>query len=47
MLRTTFAVTMLKGSEKRNVIPPEAIADIDCRMLPATTPRRSCAGCAG
>ncbi len=33
MLRTTFAVTMLKGSEKRNVIPPEATADIDCRML--------------
>jgi acetylornithine deacetylase/succinyl-diaminopimelate desuccinylase-like protein len=33
MLRTTFAVTMLKGSEKRNVIPSEAVADIDCRML--------------
>ena len=24
---------MLRGSEKRNVIPPEASADIDCRML--------------
>src|SRR3989304_6749893 len=33
MVRTTFAVPMLKGSEKRNVIPPEAVAEIDCRML--------------
>ena len=33
MVRTTFAVTMLKGSEKGNVIPPEASAGIDCRML--------------
>jgi acetylornithine deacetylase/succinyl-diaminopimelate desuccinylase-like protein len=38
MLRTTFAVTMLKGSEKRNVIPPEAVADIDCRMLRGDDP---------
>src|SRR5213079_1845070 len=28
MVRTTFAVTMLHGSEKRNVIPPEAWAGI-------------------
>jgi acetylornithine deacetylase/succinyl-diaminopimelate desuccinylase-like protein len=34
MLRATFAVTMLRGSEKLNVIPPEAVADVDCRMLP-------------
>jgi len=33
LVRTTFAVNMLKGSEKRNVIPPEAVADLDCRML--------------
>ena len=39
MLRTTFAVTMLKGSEKRNVIPPEATADIDCRMLRGDDPQ--------
>ena len=38
MLRTTFAVTMLKGSEKRNVIPPEAVAEIDCRMLRGDDP---------
>ena len=38
MLRTTFAVTVLKGSEKRNVIPPEAVADIDCRLLRGDDP---------
>jgi carboxypeptidase PM20D1 len=38
MVRTTFAVTVLKGSEKRNVIPPEATADIDCRMLRGDDP---------
>jgi len=38
MLRTTFALTMLRGSEKRNVIPPEASADIDCRMLRGDDP---------
>ena len=38
LVRTTFAVTMLKGSEKRNVIPPEAVADIDCRMLAGDDP---------
>jgi acetylornithine deacetylase/succinyl-diaminopimelate desuccinylase-like protein len=38
MVRTTFAVTMLRGSEKLNVIPPEAVADIDCRMLAGDDP---------
>jgi acetylornithine deacetylase/succinyl-diaminopimelate desuccinylase-like protein len=38
LVRTTFAVNMLKGSEKRNVIPPEAVADIDCRMLAGDDP---------
>lgn len=38
MLRTTFAVNMLRGSEKRNVIPPEATAEIDCRMLAGDDP---------
>jgi acetylornithine deacetylase/succinyl-diaminopimelate desuccinylase-like protein len=38
LVRTTFAVTMLKGSEKINVIPPEAVADIDCRMLAGDEP---------
>ena len=39
MVRTTFAVNMLRGSEKLNVIPPEAVADIDCRMLAGDDPR--------
>jgi acetylornithine deacetylase/succinyl-diaminopimelate desuccinylase-like protein len=38
MVRTTFAVTMLRGSEKRNVIPPEASAGIDCRMIAGDEP---------
>jgi len=38
MVRTTFAVNMLKGSEKRNVIPPEATAEIDCRLLAGDDP---------
>lgn len=38
MVRTTFAVTMLAGSEKRNVIPAEASATIDCRMLAGDDP---------
>jgi acetylornithine deacetylase/succinyl-diaminopimelate desuccinylase-like protein len=38
MVRTTFSVTMLRGSEKLNVIPPEASADVDCRMLAGDDP---------
>jgi len=38
VVRTTFAINMLKGSEKRNVIPPEAVADLDCRMLAGEDP---------
>ena len=38
LVRTTFAVNMLKGSEKLNVIPPEAVAEIDCRMLAGDDP---------
>jgi acetylornithine deacetylase/succinyl-diaminopimelate desuccinylase-like protein len=38
LVRTTFAVNMLKGSEKRNVIPPEAVAELDCRMLAGDDP---------
>lgn len=37
-VRTTFALTMLQGSEKRNVIPPQAIAEIDCRLLAGDDP---------
>jgi carboxypeptidase PM20D1 len=38
MVRTTFAINMLRASEKLNVIPAEAVADIDCRMLAGDDP---------
>jgi len=38
-VRTTFAVNMLRASEKINVIPPEAVADVDCRMLAGDDPQ--------
>jgi acetylornithine deacetylase/succinyl-diaminopimelate desuccinylase-like protein len=38
LVRTTFAITMLRASEKQNVIPPEATADIDCRLLAGDDP---------
>jgi acetylornithine deacetylase/succinyl-diaminopimelate desuccinylase-like protein len=34
LLRNTCSVTMLQASNKINVIPPEAQAQIDCRLLP-------------
>lgn len=38
MVRTSFAVNMLRGSQKINVIPPEAAAEIDCRLLAGDDP---------
>jgi acetylornithine deacetylase/succinyl-diaminopimelate desuccinylase-like protein len=38
MVRATFAINILRGSEKLNVIPPEAVAEIDCRMLAGDDP---------
>lgn len=38
-LRTTISVTGLRGSDKVNVIPGEASALIDCRLLPGEDPR--------
>ncbi len=34
LVRNTCSITMLEGSNKINVIPPEADARIDCRLLP-------------
>jgi acetylornithine deacetylase/succinyl-diaminopimelate desuccinylase-like protein len=34
LLRNTCSITMLLASNKINVIPPEAQAQIDCRLLP-------------
>jgi acetylornithine deacetylase/succinyl-diaminopimelate desuccinylase-like protein len=39
-LRTTISVTGLSGSEKINVIPAEATASLDCRLLPGEDPHR-------
>ena len=39
-LRTTISITGLSGSEKINVIPAEATASLDCRLLPGDDPRR-------
>lgn len=34
LTRNTCSVTRLEGSNKINVVPPEAAAEIDCRLLP-------------
>lgn len=39
-LRTTISVTGLTGSEKINVIPGEATASLDCRLLPGEDSQR-------
>jgi acetylornithine deacetylase/succinyl-diaminopimelate desuccinylase-like protein len=38
-LRATISVTGLKGSDKVNVIPGEATATLDCRLLPGDDPQ--------
>jgi acetylornithine deacetylase/succinyl-diaminopimelate desuccinylase-like protein len=38
LLQDTCAITRLHGSDKVNVIPPEAWAEIDCRLLPDQDP---------
>ena len=37
-VRNTISITRLKGSEKINVIPAEASAEIDVRLLPGESP---------
>jgi acetylornithine deacetylase/succinyl-diaminopimelate desuccinylase-like protein len=37
LLTNTISITMLEGSNKINVIPPAASAQIDCRLLPGWT----------
>lgn len=34
LTRNTCSITRLEGGEKINVVPPEATAEIDCRILP-------------
>ena len=38
-VRNTIAITGLKGSDKTNVIPPQASAEIDIRLLPGEDPK--------
>jgi len=39
LLRNTISLTMLGGSQQTNVIPPEAWANIDVRLLPGEDPK--------
>jgi acetylornithine deacetylase/succinyl-diaminopimelate desuccinylase-like protein len=39
LLRDTISLTMLGGSEQTNVIPPEAWANLDVRLLPGANPK--------
>jgi acetylornithine deacetylase/succinyl-diaminopimelate desuccinylase-like protein len=39
LLRDTITVTMLGGSQQTNVIPPEAWANVDVRLLPGADPK--------
>ena len=38
LLRNTCSITRLEGSSKINVVPAEATAEIDCRLLPNQNP---------
>ena len=38
LVRNTCSITRLGGSDKINVVPPEAWAEIDCRLLPDQDP---------
>lgn len=40
LLRNTISLTMLGGSEQTNVIPPEAWANLDVRLLPGEDPQQ-------
>jgi acetylornithine deacetylase/succinyl-diaminopimelate desuccinylase-like protein len=40
LLRSTISLTMLGGSEQTNVIPAEAWANFDVRLLPGEDPKR-------
>lgn len=40
LLRDTISVTMLGGSQQTNVIPPDAWANLDVRLLPGADPKQ-------
>ena len=37
MVRDTISLTVLQGGTKVNVIPSEAIAKLDCRLIPGSS----------
>lgn len=40
LVRNTITPTVLQASQKTNVIPPSAAAELDCRLLPGENPER-------
>ena len=44
ILRNTLSITGMRGSDKTNVIPPEATAELDIRLLPGEKPAAFLAG---
>lgn len=40
VLRNTISITMMQGSSKINIIPQNATAELDCRLLPGEKPGR-------
>jgi acetylornithine deacetylase/succinyl-diaminopimelate desuccinylase-like protein len=40
LVRNTITPTVLHASQKTNVIPPTAAAELDCRLLPGENPER-------
>jgi acetylornithine deacetylase/succinyl-diaminopimelate desuccinylase-like protein len=40
LLRNTISITVLDGAPSTNIIPTEASADLDCRLLPGEDPNR-------
>ena len=38
ILRNTVSITVLRGSDKTNIIPPDASAELDVRLLPGVRP---------
>ncbi|MBV8488466.1 MAG: peptidase dimerization domain-containing protein [Planctomycetaceae bacterium] len=45
MVRTTAAVTVSKGGDKDNVLPETAMAKVNFRLLPGTTPLAKSRAC--
>ncbi len=47
LLRNTCSITRLEGSSKINVVPAEAFAELDCRLLPDQDPEQFLSELAG